>query len=149
MLKANLDVYIPLVDDDGIDAILRGPDGRKIDLQIKARSSSVLFGDGALFAALTHPAVREGYYFLFYAERMDHMWLMSSKDFISNANENRNGKNAGKRSIWLNGRNTRSKLEHPNPRFNPWSISRAGTHDFSRLHSILQTGDDCLREHPE
>ena len=149
MLKANLDVYIPLVDDDGIDAILRGPDGRKIDLQIKARSSNVLFGDGALFAALTHPVVRDGYYFLFYAERMDHMWLMSSNDFIANANENRSGKNVGKRSIWLNGRNTLKQLEHPKPQFDPWSITHAGIHDFSRLHSILRTGTDPLREYTE
>jgi len=145
MLKDNLDVFMPLVDDDGIDAILRGQNGSKIDLQIKARSNTVLFGDAALFAPLTHPEERKGYYFLFYSERMDCMWLMSSKDFIGIANQNKKGKNIGKRSIWFNGRNTKEKSEHAHPRFNPWCITANGKHDFSRLHSILKTGTDLLR----
>lgn len=142
MLKAKLDVFVPLVDDDGIDAILRGHDGSKIDLQIKARSAEVLFGDAALFAALRHPEVRRDYYFLFYSERMDHMWLMSSADFCRNAATNKTGKNEGLKSIWFNGRNTKSQSEHPKPQFAKWSISTAGTHDFSRLHAVLNTGVD-------
>ena len=60
MLKEGLDVYMPLVDDDAIDAVVKRPDGRLVEVQIKARSKSVAFGDGALFAALTHE-VRENY----------------------------------------------------------------------------------------
>jgi hypothetical protein len=142
MLKAKLDVFVPLVDDDGIDAILRGPDGRKIDLQIKARSGDVLFGDAALFAGLSHPVVREGYYFLFYSERMDHMWLMSSADFMGASHENKRGKNVGQRSIWLNGKNSRNRIEHPRPQYHRWSITLDGVHDFSRLHAVLKTGLD-------
>jgi hypothetical protein len=144
MLKDHLDVFMPLVDDDGIDAILRGKNGRKIDLQIKARSEKVLFGDGALFAALTHPEIRADYFFLFYSERMDMFWLMSSADFIEQSNENKTGKNIGKRSIWFNGRNTKAQLEHPKQRFDPWRISRNGKHDFSRLHRVLEHGSDRL-----
>ncbi|HKB44733.1 MAG TPA: hypothetical protein VKC90_10090 [Chitinophagaceae bacterium] len=36
MLEQGLDVYIPLVDDFGIDAIVRKGDGSFVELQIKA-----------------------------------------------------------------------------------------------------------------
>lgn len=142
LLKQGFDVFVPLVDDDGIDAILRHPNGRKVDLQIKARSSTVGFGDAALFAALVHPEVRQDYYFVFYAERMDMIWLMSSADFIEVSDQNKTGKNAGRRSVWFNGRSRKSQTEHPKARFAPWCISRDGRHDFSRLTTYLQTGHD-------
>ena len=79
MLKEGLDVYVPLVDDFGIDAIIRKRDDTFIELQIKARSSTVIPGDAALFSAISHPLVRKNYFFIFYAERMDSMWIMSSE----------------------------------------------------------------------
>jgi hypothetical protein len=51
MLKEGLDVYIPLVDDFGIDAIIRKPDGGLIEVQIKARSNDVIPGDAAPFCS--------------------------------------------------------------------------------------------------
>lgn len=66
MLKEGLDVYMPLVDDNAIDAVVKRPDGRFVEMQIKARSKSVSFGGGALFAALTHE-LRETYWFVFYS----------------------------------------------------------------------------------
>lgn len=74
MLKEGLDVYLPLVDDDAIDAVIRRPDGTFTTLQIKARSKKVVPGDGALFAAIRHE-LRENYWFVFYSERMDMTWL--------------------------------------------------------------------------
>lgn len=116
MLKEGLDVYMPLVDDDAIDAVVKRPDGRFVEVQIKARSKDVKFGDGGLFAALTHE-LRENYWFVFYSERMDTIWIMSSSEFIKEAAQNKNGKNAGKRSIWFNGKNTRAGTEHVKPQF--------------------------------
>jgi hypothetical protein len=142
LLKDGFDVFIPLVDDDGIDAIIRHENGRKIDLQIKARSKDVSFGDAALFGPLPHEAVREGYFFLFYAERMETMWLMSSQDFIAQSVSNKNGKHVGKRSIWLNGRSVKSKSEHCRPQFLPWCISDDGQHRFGRLSAYFETGTD-------
>ena len=60
MLKEGLDVYLPLVDDDAIDAVVKKPDGTFVEVQIKARSADVLFGDAALFAGLKHDH-RKGY----------------------------------------------------------------------------------------
>jgi hypothetical protein len=116
MLKEGLDVYLPLVDDDAIDAVVKRPDGRFVEVQIKARSNNVGFGDAALFAALTHE-LRGNYWFVFYSERMDTIWILSSGEFIREANQNKTGKNVGKRSIWFNGKNTREQIEHCKPQF--------------------------------
>ena len=42
MMKEGLDVHIPLVDDMGIDAIVRKEDGSFIEAQIEARSKNVI-----------------------------------------------------------------------------------------------------------
>lgn len=127
MLKEGLDVYMPLVDDDAIDAVVKRPDGTFVEVQIKARSKSVAFGDGALFAALTHE-LRENYWFVFYSERLDTLWIMSSREFIREAAQNKTGKNVGKRAIWFNGKDTRSQREHVKPRYQRYVAT-----DFSRL----------------
>lgn len=127
MLKEGLDVYMPLVDDFGIDAVIRKPNGEFIELQIKARSKDVTFGDAALFAAITHE-IRKNYYFLFYSERMESMWLLSSKEFIQESTQNKTGKNQGKRSIWFNGKNTKLQKEHCKPQFEKYLIT-----DFERF----------------
>ena len=116
MLEQGLDVYIPLIDDFAIDAIIRKKDGSFVEIQIKARSKDVSFGDAALFAAITHE-YRENYYFVFYSHRLDKMWILSSAEFIKEAAQNKTGKNKGKRSIWFNGKNTKNQTEHAYPRF--------------------------------
>lgn len=105
MLKEGLDCYVPLVDDDGIDCVIRKKDGTYIEVQIKARSNDVAFGDAALFAALTHEK-RDNYYFVFYSERLKLTWIMSSEEFLKECVTNKSGKNEGKHSIWFNGRRT-------------------------------------------
>lgn len=116
MLEQGLDVYIPLVDDFGIDAVVRKKNGEFIELQIKARSKDVAFGDAALFAAITHEP-RENYYFVFYSQRLDKTWILSSKEFLEVASQNKTGKNEGKRSVWFNGKSKKKSTEHPYPRF--------------------------------
>ena len=103
MLKEGLDVYLPVVDDDAIDAVIRRKDGTFTTVQIKARSKEIKPGDGALFAAIPHE-IRENYWFVFYSERMDQMWIMTSQEFISEAYQNKKGTNIGKRTIWFNGK---------------------------------------------
>lgn len=103
MLKEGMDVYVPLVDDHAVDAIVRRPNGSIALLQIKARSRDVVVGDAALFAAIQHDR-RDHYWFVFYSERLDLTWIMTSEEFLSAAVRNKSGKNKGKRSIWFNGR---------------------------------------------
>jgi hypothetical protein len=129
MLKEGLDVYVPLVDDFGVDAIIRKDDGTIFETQIKARSNEVIMGDAALFAAIPHEP-RKNYYFIFYSERLNTTWIMSSKDFIKEAVQNKTGKNIGKRSIWFNGtktdKETKQKIEYPKPQFDKYIVK-----DFS------------------
>jgi len=127
MLKNGLDVYMPLVDDDAIDAVVKKPDGSFVEIQIKARSKDVIFGDAALFAALTHE-YRPNYWFVFYSERMNKTWILSSKEFINESNQNKKGKNVGKRSIWFNGKNTKEQIEHVKPQFEKYVVN-----DFKRI----------------
>lgn len=131
MLKEGMDAYMPLVDDNAIDVVIRRNDGSFIEVQIKARSQDVIMGDAALFAAIDHKP-RENYFFVFYAERLDAFWIMSSEEFIKEASQNKNGKNAGKRSIWFNGKRkdkvTGKYTEHCYERFDKYKVE-----DFSRL----------------
>ena len=108
MLMEGLDVYLPLVDDHGVDCVIKKGDGTFIEVQIKAWSNEVADGDAALFAAITHKET-PNFYFIFYSERLDTMWIMSSEEFLDNCVTNKTGKNKDKRSIWLNGNRTDRK----------------------------------------
>lgn len=125
MLKEGLDVYVPLVDDNAIDAVVRRLDGSFVEVQIKARSSDVVDKDAALFAAIPHE-LRVNYWFVFYSERLDTTWIMTSQEFIDNAVQNKSGKNVGKRSIWFNGR--KKGKEYVRPQFEKFIA-----HDFRRI----------------
>lgn len=131
MLKEGMDVYVPLVDDHAVDAIVRRKDGSIALVQIKARSSSVKLGDACLFAAITHES-RSDYWFVFYSERLDTTWLMSSEEFLLEAVQNKTGKNVGLRSIWFNGtkksRETGLPTEYIKDRYQRYVVN-----DFSRL----------------
>lgn len=133
MLKDGLDVYLPLVDDDAIDAVVKKPDGSFVEVQIKARSKNCIFGDAALFAAMTHDH-RRGYWFVFYSERLDTMWLLSSQEFLKVSVQNKTGKNAGKRSIWFNGKNTKMQSEHCKPQYEKY---------------VVRNFDRILKENPD
>jgi hypothetical protein len=136
MLKEGLDVYIPLVDDHAVDAITKRQDGSTALIQIKARSKAVVDGDAALFAAVPHEEVRLNYWFIFYSERMDMMWVMTSEEFDREATKNKTGKNIGLRSIWFNGKRKNKKTgiteEYCKPQWEKYIA-----HDFSRIANNL------------
>jgi hypothetical protein len=131
MLKEGIDVYVPLVDDHAVDAIIKRRDGSIAQVQIKARSLDVKLGDAGLFAAITHED-RADYWFVFYSERLNITWLLTSQEFILEAVQNKTGKNVGKRSIWFNGtrknRETGERLEYVKDRY-----QRYVARDFARL----------------
>ena len=64
MLMEGLDCYTPLVDDHGVDCVIKKSDGTFIEIQIKARSKDVTEGDAALFAAIDHK-LTDNFYFVF------------------------------------------------------------------------------------
>ena len=132
MLMEGLDVYLPLVDDHGVDCVIKKDDGTFIEVQIKARSNEIAEGDAALFAAITHD-LTENFYFVFYSERMNMKRILSSEEFLKECATNKNGKNAGKRTIWLNGNRTDPKTgikkEYCKKQFEKYIAK-----DFSRFH---------------
>lgn len=132
MLMEGLDCYIPLVDDHGVDCVIKKADGTFIEVQIKARSNEVAAGDAALFGTIVHEYT-PNFYFVFYSERLDMMWIMSSEEFLKECVTNKNGKNAGKRGIWFNGNKTNKvtgiKEEYCKPQFEKYICK-----DFSRFH---------------
>ena len=139
MLKEGLDVYVPLVDDHAVDAIVKRHDGSTALIQIKARSKDVIPGDAALFAAIPHEVVRPDYWFVFYSERMDMTWLMTSEEFDQLAVKNKTGKNIGIRSIWFNGKKTNKAtgelVEHCKPQWEKFLAK-----DFSRIRDWAAKG---------
>lgn len=133
MLMEGLDCYVPLVDDHGVDCVIKRKDGTFIEVQIKARSSSVTDGDAALFSAITHE-LTSNFYFVFYSERLENtMWILFSEEFLSECVTNKTGKNAGKRSIWFNGnrmdKGTGQKKEYCKEQFKKYIAT-----DFSRFY---------------
>ena len=132
MLMEGLDVYLPLVDDHGVDCVIKKQAGTFIEVQIKARSNEVAEGDAALFAAISHED-RPNFYFVFYSERLDLMWILSSEEFLRECVTNKTGKNKGKHSIWFNGsrkdKETGEKKEYCKEKFEKYICT-----DFSKFH---------------
>jgi len=96
MLKEGLEVFLPAADDNGIDAVVKKPDGKYAEIQIKAKAKD------AFFAAIKHE-YRENYWFVFYCEIIDKILLLSSNEFLKEAVQNKDGENVGKWSIKFNG----------------------------------------------
>lgn len=103
MLRQGLDVYRPLVDDKGIDAIVRRANGTYAEVQIKARSKDIAVEHAGLFAGIKcepNPA----YWFIFHSAHLDgKMWLMTAQEFMESASHQTQGKHAGAWTIHLSG----------------------------------------------
>ena len=106
LLRRWYDVYQTLVDDQGIDCVIRREIDEKpyyVDLQIKARSKTCIPYDAARFAAMLIPRPRSNLVFMFYAEWLNTWWLIPSLELVNLASRNKNGINAGKYHILLSG----------------------------------------------
>ena len=120
MIRHGLDVYVPLVDDMGIDAVVRKSDGAFLEVQIKARSRHAKIGTEALFSVISHE-LRENYWFVFYSERLEKMWIMTSKEFVAESGQTKSGKYEGLRYINFKGKR---------PKFQEYEVPVG---DFSRI----------------
>lgn len=98
LLKRGYDVYMTLVDDQGIDCIVRIDDKTYIDIQIKARSRTA--EQWNLFAGMAITP-RDNYFFIFYLEKNNTFWVLPSADVVRQASTNESGKNKGKHSLSL------------------------------------------------
>lgn len=117
LLRRGYDVYMPLVDDQHIDCVIRRGDHDYVDVQIKARSKDCLPRDAGRFAAMEIPNPRERYFFLFYCEQIDAYWVFPSTDLVALASQNKQGKNAGKYHVVLTGYSQKQGGVYAKPQF--------------------------------
>ena len=102
LLKEGMDVYMTLIDDQGIDCVLRKDAKTYYDIQIKARSKDCESYDAGRFAAMKVKP-RPNYYFIFYSEQVDKLWVMPSETLVKLASRNKKGDNAGLYHIMFTG----------------------------------------------
>jgi hypothetical protein len=113
LLELNFDVYATLVDDQGIDCIIRLVNGeRYLDIQIKARSKNCELKNRGYFPLLPIIHPRDNYFFILYSEQIDTYWVIPSLDIVRMANEdrtnvsvNKQGSNTGKYAVRTAGAN--------------------------------------------
>jgi hypothetical protein len=68
LLRRGYDVYVTLVDDQGIDCVVRQGPRRYFDVQIKARSAETTSRNAGFFPQLKIANPRRSYVFVLYAE---------------------------------------------------------------------------------
>lgn len=119
LLKRGYDVYLTLVDDQGIDCVVRiGPD-KYFDVQIKARSRDCNPKNAAHFPLLSIPEPRDNYIFIFYSEAIDTYWVISSTKLVEPGfcNQNKSGPNEGKYRILLSNYSESKKTVNARPKY--------------------------------
>jgi len=108
LLKRGFDVYMTLVDDQGIDCVVRLDARRYIDVQIKARSKTAK--QWSMFAAMGFDP-RPNFFFIFYTEKNESIWTIPSDELVTLCRQNIEGKNAGKRTLVLPKRSDGEKAD--------------------------------------
>jgi len=98
LLKRGFDVYMTLVDDQGIDCIIRKDENTYIDIQIKARSETAKQWNS--FAAM-NITPKDNYYFIFYLEKNNTFWVIPSNEVVKLAVANKKGKHVDKYSLTI------------------------------------------------
>lgn len=98
LLRRGFDVYMTLVDDQGVDCVVRLDSERYIDLQIKARSKTAKMWN-AFGPLLFEP--RANYYFMFYTERDGNYWIIPSLELEPLCFKNKTGKYVGRMRVDL------------------------------------------------
>ncbi|GAA0894125.1 hypothetical protein GCM10009122_38050 [Fulvivirga kasyanovii] len=106
LLELGFDVYSTLVDDKGIDCVIRINNRRYLDIQIKARSNTCDLKNRGYFPLLTIREKCDNYFFVLYSEFIDSYWVIPSQDIVflasqekTNVSENKKGKNTGKYAV--------------------------------------------------
>src|SRR5262245_48904895 len=100
LLKHKFDVYMTVVDDKGIDCVVRlgGRTPRYLDIQVKARSENAKIPGGFGVGRFKS---RPNLFFVFYSEKAGKHWVMPSRVVAEHANWVKNGKFAGRGYIKL------------------------------------------------
>ncbi len=103
LLRRGYDVYMTLVDDQGIDCIVRRGSNNYFDVQIKARSKDCNPKNAAHFPQLSIIEPRDNYIFIFYSEAAKTYWVIPASQMVSPGfcNVIKSGASKGKYRIML------------------------------------------------
>lgn len=107
LLRRGYDVYTTLVDDQGIDCIIRQAPDTFYDVQIKARSKESKAGQVGHFPLLDCSNARKNYIFIFFSEAVGERgryWVIPSLTIVQPGfgTTLKSGKNKGKYRLILN-----------------------------------------------
>jgi hypothetical protein len=79
LLELSQEVYVPVVDRGGVDALIRFPNGSYKEIQVKTRSKK---DGGEIFD--THMAVRPTLFVVLHISETDDFWILPSEVFYDN-----------------------------------------------------------------
>jgi hypothetical protein len=102
MLREGLDVYLPVMDNHGVDMVVKRPDGKFAEVQIKARSKGTKCP--GFFPDIRFEKPRSYFWFVFFIARFDAMIVLSSREFNTLSGGERMRKREGVRQIRFDGR---------------------------------------------
>lgn len=119
MLRRGYDVYVTLVDDQGIDCIVRQGSSKYFDVQIKARSRDRNPVNAGHFPQLDIAEPRKNYVFIFYSEQADTYWVIPSTKIVAPGfcNVGKSGGAKGKYRILLTNYSRSSQRVLPRPKY--------------------------------
>ena len=125
LIRMGYDTYITLVDDQGIDCIIRQNSKSYFDVQIKARSKDCNPKNSGFFPILNISQPRSNYVFIFYSERCEVngsqgvYWVIPSNIITRPGFGNvlKSGKNMGKYRLKLTNFSVRRGVVTPRPKY--------------------------------
>lgn len=119
LLKRGYDVYMTLVDDQGIDCIVRQGPNSYFDVQIKARSKDCNPKNAAHFPQLTISVPKKNYVFIFYSEAIECYWVIPSTEMVKPGfcNRLKSGPAEGKYRIMLTNYSKSKNRVSPRPKY--------------------------------
>ena len=112
-------MYLTLVDDQGIDCVVRQDSGRYYDVQIKARSKDGNPRNAGHFPLLAIDEPRRSYVFVFYSERARTYWVIPSTTLVTPGfcNVVKSGPSQGRYRILLTNYSTATGEVTPRPKY--------------------------------
>lgn len=119
LLRRGYDVYLTLVDDQGIDCIIRQGPNKYFDVQIKARSRDCNPRNAGHFPQIEISDPRRSYIFIFYSEPINTYWIIPSSQMVMSGfcNSLKSGPNKGRYRILLTNYSAAKKEVRPRPKY--------------------------------
>lgn len=122
LLRRGYDVYMTLVDDQGIDCVVRQGQNKYFDVQIKARSKDCNPRHAGQFPQLDVGDPRKNYVFIFYSETIDTYWVIPSTTLVSPgfANQVKSGPSKGKYRVLFTNYSGAKHAVTARPKYGEW-----------------------------